>query len=160
MDGLSINKDIFLKPRKSVLHEQEFNISPLLFRGGNISILSDITDTNKLGTRLLNLNKILLDPDFLPELSEYPQHGGYSETNTHSIRGTRSLDNISEVSTTSEIVTSNFSQTGGLTSPRSLTPISLPFNFIDSASSLNSFSYTTESGLTTSSHKKYNKYKK
>lgn len=139
METSEFNTDIFYKAERKKVEEQVndvFNISPLLFKASEGGI-SDITDTQRMGSRLINVHKILIDSEYLPELSDHQsvQKGGsFSETSE--------MPKDSKHSATSEFSPRDKDET--------VSSFSLPMNrFI--SESISEFSYTTEEGLTTTS---------
>ena len=139
MESSEFNTDIFYKAGKQSDYEPAsdvFNISPLLFKGTDHS-LSDLTDTHKINSRLINVHRVLLDSEYMPELSnnQSVQIGaGFSATSDDN-------ENFS-VSDTSSFYPKQTTE--------SVSSFSIPLNRTESNSiSASSFSYTTESGLTT-----------
>jgi hypothetical protein len=136
MQSSEFNTDIFFKAGKKIDDKpvsDVFNISPLLFKISENGI-SDITDTNKINSRLINAHRALLDSDFLPEITENLDDS-FSATSTE-MKSTYMSD-------TSHGPTETF---------HTISSFSLPMNSIGSASrAASSFSYTTEEGLTSTS---------
>lgn len=136
METSEFNTDIFYKADRKFDEEQAndiFNISPLLFKGDGV--MSDITDTNKINSRLINIHKIMLDSDYLPEPTETKnintQMGGFSVTSEQTDDNT-------------------VSATSSYYPDETESAFSLPMNFSETDShSFSSFSYSTEEGLTT-----------